>query len=123
MAFADKRSGAEHITPETWCMEAHHCTLHLCSTDRHNTAVTVKVLESTMLRVKTDHVDTVSSLETTSPIATWLFDNDSTTGYDFDDVIENIRNLVLLLQVVKTLSRESYDRLIERSMAEKGDPL
>ena len=77
-------------------MGAHHCTLHLRFTngnDRHNTAVTVKVLESITLKVKTDHADTVRILETMNPIASWLFDNDSATGYEFDDVIEKLRNM------------------------------
>ena len=60
--------------------------------NRHNTAVTVKVLESITLKVKTDHADTVRILQMMNPIASWLLDNDSATDYEFDGVIEKLRN-------------------------------
>ena len=77
-------------------MGTHHCILRLRLTNgnhRHNTAVTVKVLESITLKVKTDHADTVRILQTINPIASWLLDNDRATGYEFDDVIEKLRNM------------------------------
>lgn len=69
----------------------------LCSTKVsnmvHNTAVTVKVLKSIALKVKTDHADIMRILHTMNPVASWLFDNDGGTRYEFDDIIKQLRNM------------------------------
>ena len=64
--------------------------------DRHKTTVTVKVLESIALQVKTDQADTIRILEIMNPVASCLFDNNSGSSYDVDEIIQLLRGMILV---------------------------
>lgn len=56
--------------------------------------MTVKTLESIVLKVKTDRVGTMRILQIMNPIASCLIDNDGGTDYDVDEVIKQLRNMI-----------------------------
>ena len=64
------------------------------SLSRHNTTFTVKMLESVMLQVKTDQADTVCILQVMNPVASCLFDNDSSSNYDVDAIMQQLQNMI-----------------------------
>ena len=61
---------------------------------RHNTTVTVSVLESIMLQVKTEEADTMCILQVMNPVASCLFNNDRGANFDVDEITQQIRSMI-----------------------------
>lgn len=67
--------------------------LHANRNHRRNTTVTVKMLEAIALNVKTNHLDTMSVLQITNPLAGCLFRNESYTSYDVDKTLKELQGV------------------------------
>lgn len=102
MAVAVRYSWAEHIIrvllkngKHGVCMGLHAMPQYVTNNvSRHNTTVTVQLLESVMLQVKTDQAGTMCILQVMNPVASCLFNNDSGANYDVDEVIQQLRSMI-----------------------------